>query len=772
MTDHLQAISYPDAFLTARPKDGYDVVQDHLKATRTLDEELSQYFKERAHIEDQYAQSLVKASKKFFVMDKTSLGKFAPTWELLYNELTEISTAHAVLAMKITEEIEKPLRSPASSDFDRIKQMDPAVHRIVKDYDDTAKKGKKSGDKAGTLLKRLKDGKSKGSSDAALARWVQEGPTYLEHHQRLEEARLHRLKDLVEKFEQVQTDQMLKRMEICNATLMSANEFEPQAEMLDFCEAHGKGLRKLSDNQPRRPSADSAMRPQQQQSSSTLSSDARDAQSVHSTSQEPPKPSSKTKSPLRSFSLRRKTRNGSATRLPDTAIATIDESVETPNSPSYSQSATHLPASANGPSQPQVAAAAATSSPDLTANSMPNLQTNLQASQAPAVDSEGFSIPPANRQSFMPMADAAGGSQSLDEFDTESLQAAQRIKFDIRDSAVKTDEDKEADATMTRMATLLRAKTPSVSRRPRGRREMRNSMQVEPASQISPIHVARPGATEDAPPTVSSGSASPANPFQTSTPTSVSSNAVSRSPSLSSAVLFSSGSTPGSPGSEAAQLYASIVETVETDGQGCKLQGQVKLVYNGPTTQGPLLFKLSGNVDLVPDLTYVEPWGDAENALYSLKAAAFPRRTPILCFTYQVDNVPRPVQMTPAWKCIEGTTFLILKYKQTLDRQKSQVATCVKVQDEPTVTGVQSTPQGGWDPSKCQLTWSTLEEEQGRLLAKFIVEGIGEPGLVALKFYSKDTLLSGVSFEAVPAHGSILELKQVQMVTRSGKYIV
>lgn len=319
-------------------------------------------------------------------------------------------------------------------------------------------------------------------------------------------------------------------------------------------------------------------------------------------------------------------------------------------------------------------------------------------------------------------------------------------------------------------------KTPSVSRRPRGRREMRNSMQVDSTGQLSPIQVAKSGTTEDAPHTVSSGSASPTNPFQTSmdasTPTSLSSNAASRSPSVSSAALFSTSGSPASPAPEHAQLYASIVETAETDGQGCKLKGQVKLVYNGPTTQGPLLFKLNGNVDLVPDLTYVEPWGDAESALYNLKAAAFPRRTPISCFTYQVDNVPRPVEMTPAWKCIEGASFLILKYKQTLDRQKSQVATCVKVAAEPTITGVQSTPQGGWDPSKCQLTWSSLEEEQGRLLAKFIVEGVGEPGLVALKFYSKDTLLSGLSLEAVPAHGSILELKQVQMVTRSGKYVV
>lgn len=63
---------YVDTFLTARPKDGIDAVQERLRNGRLLDEELAQYFRERAQIEDQYAKSLIKASKKLLSLIKLS----------------------------------------------------------------------------------------------------------------------------------------------------------------------------------------------------------------------------------------------------------------------------------------------------------------------------------------------------------------------------------------------------------------------------------------------------------------------------------------------------------------------------------------------------------------------------------------------------------------------------------------------------------------------------------------------------------------------------
>lgn len=36
------------------------------------------------------------------------------------------------------------------------------------------------------------------------------------------------------------------------------------------------------------------------------------------------------------------------------------------------------------------------------------------------------------------------------------MQGSQRFKIDIHDAAVKTDDDREADATFTRVSSLLR----------------------------------------------------------------------------------------------------------------------------------------------------------------------------------------------------------------------------------------------------------------------------------------------------------------------------
>lgn len=45
---------------------------------------------------------------------------FAPVWDLLVNEFTEVSTIHAVFSYKIAEEIEKPLKTQASAEYNEI----------------------------------------------------------------------------------------------------------------------------------------------------------------------------------------------------------------------------------------------------------------------------------------------------------------------------------------------------------------------------------------------------------------------------------------------------------------------------------------------------------------------------------------------------------------------------------------------------------------------------------------------------------------------------
>ena len=83
-----------------------------------------------------------------------------PIWEMLHQEMTEIYTIHAVMALKITEDVERPLRSALQSDADyeavksvntfcefknaldlwltvcALYKMDATMQRLCRDYDE------------------------------------------------------------------------------------------------------------------------------------------------------------------------------------------------------------------------------------------------------------------------------------------------------------------------------------------------------------------------------------------------------------------------------------------------------------------------------------------------------------------------------------------------------------------------------------------------------------------------------------------------------------
>ncbi|KAG2227163.1 hypothetical protein INT45_003893, partial [Circinella minor] len=708
-------------------------------------------------------------------MDKGSLGNFAPIWDLLFNEFTEISTAHSMLSFKIAEEIEKPLRTPPSSEYTKVKSAEATFHRVVKDYEEYSKKSKEKG----TLFKRGNKDNSKRGLENAASMWYKDGPAFLENHQHLEEARLIRLKSLVEKFEQIQTDQMLKRMEIANITMSAATAYDVSGEIDRFCQTRGKNLQKASASNNNNNNNDIKSR--------RLSYDDRQGNgSIRTTSTtasspgESPRTGGQKTSKLKStFSLRRKTRNGSALRIPDAnGFGTIDEeelsakvtSVQRPASSrskgSYIQ---QTESERNVPFSSSLAPAST--------HSQEQQQPPLQAVQPPTVDAEGYSVPPPDHSEFS----AAVMNDNNSGFDGNSTHDSQRFKIDIHEDTVDKGDKKENDATLTRVASLLRDKTPSVSRRPRGRRENIRSMQIESGSQIFKNEEGS---------NVSSTATTPTNPFhsfETSTPTS-SSSVVSHSPAMSHEIPNHLRSIPET---QQPQVHASIVELTERDPQAGKdgpirIHGQIKLVYNGPSSSTiPLLLKLGHlggadeNISFTANPQFVEPWNN-EPDVYALKVKAFDerRRQPVPCFKYQLyvkSDTSLPIQLKPAWKCTDDTTYVILNYvtnSQKFVPEKSQVAICIKYDQVP-VNNVQSTPQGSWDTSKKQLTWMTdaiaQSSQSSRLLAKFSTSGKGSPAPVILKYYCKDILMSNMSIEAVPASGSTLAVKQVQTVVRSDK---
>ena len=108
-----------------------------------LDMELAEYFKERSQIEEVYAKSLAKASKRLYMMEPSVLGfvsnischyksvlltvfcfrHFAPVWELLLKEFNQVANYHSEMAHKVSQNIEKPLRASPSEDYHQLQQV-------------------------------------------------------------------------------------------------------------------------------------------------------------------------------------------------------------------------------------------------------------------------------------------------------------------------------------------------------------------------------------------------------------------------------------------------------------------------------------------------------------------------------------------------------------------------------------------------------------------------------------------------------------------------
>lgn len=231
----------------------------------------------RAIIEDHYAKSLVKLSKKLFITEKSTLGTMMPLWNKLSDEITEIATIHAVLAQRIAEEVEKPLRGSLSNDNNlssvknvgRIlfpwsirvylcvlidfEQMDLSMSKYAKEYDELQlklQKHQKIAEKAGSG-KKLEDANAKLRGyqqvvDDLKQRWAHDGTGYLEQCQAIDEKRFNVTKELIQQFERAQADQLAKRIEYADNVIVTAISLETENEINEFTAHYTPHLKKLT----------------------------------------------------------------------------------------------------------------------------------------------------------------------------------------------------------------------------------------------------------------------------------------------------------------------------------------------------------------------------------------------------------------------------------------------------------------------------------------------------------------------------------------------
>jgi len=508
---------FVEAFLTEKPKDGIDIVQQRLRKTQKLNDELAEYFKERAIIEDHYAKSLVKLSKKLFITEKSTLGTMMPLWNKLSDEITEIATIHAVLAQRIAEEVEKPLRGSLSNDnnLSSVKNMDLSMSKYAKEYDELQlklQKHQKIAEKAGSG-KKLEDANAKLRGyqqvvDDLKQRWAHDGTGYLEQCQAIDEKRFNVTKELIQQFERAQADQLAKRIEYADNVIVTAISLETENEINEFTAHYTPHLKKLTivaepPAVPEPVEAPISLPAFLSEEPPVRSSD--DAASIQTSGRNSVKEGAgKLKNALKS--LRRRTQAGiSRSNVDGTTAdhaaewATLDfdpnnaNDVHSDHDHSYNNSnLSHSVISQNEDQSEKHQnltvdnSAAANSMPLSGASSMTESWSTLgMQTHTPRVDEEGYSIPPPDRTPWQDAGTTTLQESEVDDnTDNSSIMSTSRIRVDIMNEAVK--EDAEASHALNRVATILKEKnSPNAGKRPRGRRETLRINQVNNISNGS-----------------------------------------------------------------------------------------------------------------------------------------------------------------------------------------------------------------------------------------------------------------------------------------------
>ncbi|KAG0041153.1 hypothetical protein BGZ83_002236, partial [Gryganskiella cystojenkinii] len=241
---------------TERPQDGLDAVQARLRKGKLLNEQLANYFKERAHIEDMYAKNITKAFQKHFVTDTHALGTFTAPWEKLSAESLELATLHGQFSLRISNEIERPLRDYARThpDWQNLTLAEANCNRIAKEFDEKQVKVAKyakavervSGKKAEAAEQKLVDYTMQ--MESTRTAWRLEGPVILQKYQEVDHGRLDHLKSIVSSFEAIQTEIALQIVEMSGRTSGSVADFDPIMDVELFSSEQSTNMHSLEQH--------------------------------------------------------------------------------------------------------------------------------------------------------------------------------------------------------------------------------------------------------------------------------------------------------------------------------------------------------------------------------------------------------------------------------------------------------------------------------------------------------------------------------------------
>ncbi|KAF8932339.1 hypothetical protein BGZ47_011444 [Haplosporangium gracile] len=364
---------------------------------------------------------------------------FTAPWGKLNAETVELATLHGQYSLRISNEIERPMRDFAKNhpEWQNIALAETNCNRIAKEFDEKQLKVTKytktvekvSGKKTEVAEQKLMDYRKQ--LESTRTAWRLEGPVILQKYQNLDQSRLDHMKQMLGVFEALQTETALQIAELSGRTSSSAAEFDSIMDLELFASEMSINLNAL---EPHDGASIVSGISHPSNGDAVGSLDGWKSNGAHQRVMTGSSQLSNISYSTERSAAQSKTGSMDQTRT----VETLD----------HARSASSVLGSAI------------------------DVPTNH-------VDVEGFSIPPPDHG---PWSDAGGASSVYDDerSETSSFSQAPKMQMEIKKDTVLESND-EARAALERVSSTLK-QSKTVSRRHPGRREVRSMYQSEDIS--------------------------------------------------------------------------------------------------------------------------------------------------------------------------------------------------------------------------------------------------------------------------------------------------
>ncbi|PWN20948.1 hypothetical protein BCV69DRAFT_282457 [Microstroma glucosiphilum] len=850
--------AYASAFVSLKPRDGSQLLQSRLHKAHVLADELADYFAARRELESAYLKALQKISKRSFLSDPTTLGPgFSPVYDRLIAELGEVASIHGDLEMKLGQECETAMRTASTrGEWARQREHDDTISATVKEIQsleqqlskDQKKLESASSKKAGPAQAKVQE--TQRSLDLTLDLWRVEAPFTFEAYQRIDAQRLEMMKEAVTRFETAQSDAAQRLMSMTEKTLQTVLSFDPMAEMQDFILKNGvsSGSARPTETPRRRPTVATTMLQRSGSIASSTRSPARgngqefgtgaSSASIHSNDQGTARGSSTLKSAFSRLGGRnRSNRADTGAQFSSSNDSPLSRPTTNQDFPSSSPMASGR--SGMRPSYENSAAAPSgrgfmesEQAPDVTSRSagggglmQPMIPTNrLASSDAPQVDSEGYSIPPPDRKPWEtgPTSAVGGAASLMDDEGDEGADSVPSTTQKMSNMNIATQPVRPAESSRDREAlervrsTLLTAGPPTrrgTTRR--DRRDVRNTtykpnIGSDAASQgVSQFGGIAPQATGGS---VNSASyAAPIVPTFTGT-SDFGREAGPGAPSMSSRTpsLNPFEASAGAPG-----LRASITETVNAIIASSSGAGIARLMITGEVSvalkdvqlsQSSVHLRLEAFEQLekvAPNPAFLSPIASSPGE-YQLDVAGLARQQQsalgagssgaAMILKYQLhvsaDKLAAyvPLNVDAKWRMEPHQTSFLLTYSPNpacrVTSGQLEDLSFVATLGPTEVTGLTARPEGVWNAEAKRIHWtideglalSSVSSTPAKILARFQVDGEGQPRPVQVRWRLPGQTISSLGLAILPgatgADGAGVTFDEVVRQSVSGKFII